>query len=302
MNDVIQKDKTIENMIYEVRGKQVMLDSDLAKLYECKNGTKVINQAVNRNIERFPGDFYFQLTHQEYFDLKSQFVTSSSNNNYGGVRKLPYVFTEQGTAMLATVLKTPASAQVSVKIMRAFVSMRHYLNDNKDIYKNLNHINNKLIEHDEKLNYIFSKFDKKEKLYLNGQEYDAYSDIIDIFEKAKKELIIIDSYVDKTILDIIRNINTKVIIITKNNRLSRLDISKYNKQYNNLEVIITDKFHDRYFIIDKKDIYHSGTSINHAGSKIFSINKLEDKIIINTLIKSVKEIIKKDLIIRSFII
>ena len=293
MNDVIQKDKTIENMIYEVRGKQVMLDSDLAKLYECKNGTKVINQAVNRNIERFPGDFYFQLTHQEYFDLKSQFVTSSSNNNYGGVRKLPYVFTEQGTAMLATVLKTPASAQVSVKIMRAFVSMRHYLNDNKDIYKNLNHINNKLIEHDEKLNYIFSKFDKKEKLYLNGQEYDAYSDIIDIFEKAKKELIIIDSYVDKTILDIIRNINTKVIIITKNNRLSRLDISKYNKQYNNLEVIITDKFHDRYFIIDKKDIYHSGTSINHAGSKIFSINKLEDKIIINTLIKSVKEIIKK---------
>ena len=130
MNEVIISDDVkIENLIYEVRGKQVMLDSDLAKLYECKNGTKVVNQAVNRNIERFPDDFYFQLTNEEFLNLKSQFVTSSWNK-YGGVRKLPYAFTEQGDAMLATVLRTPIAAQISVDIMRAFVAMRHLISNN----------------------------------------------------------------------------------------------------------------------------------------------------------------------------
>ena len=131
MNDVIVKEKNvIENLIYEVRGKQVMLDSDLARLYECANGTKSINLAVNRNIERFPEDFYFQLTKEEYNNLKFQFETSNSSSNLGGVRKLPYVFTEQGVAMLATVLRTKIASQMSISIMRAFVTMRKYISNN----------------------------------------------------------------------------------------------------------------------------------------------------------------------------
>ena len=290
MNDVIQKDKKIENMIYEIRGKQVMLDSDLAKLYGCKNGTKTINLAVKRHMDRFPERFRFQLTEEESKIIWFQLETKNGPvETRGGKYDKPYVFTEQGVAMLATVLKTEIAAQISIRIMDAFVKMRHYINDNKDIYKKLNHINNKLVEYDDNFNYLFSKFDKKEKLYLSGEVYDAYSDIIDIFNKAEKELIIIDSYVDKSVLDIIRNIKTNVVLITRSDRLTKLDISKYNKQYNNLKIINTNKFHDRYFIIDKKEIYHSGTSINHAGSKVFSINKLEDEFVINTLIDHVKK-------------
>ncbi|MBQ2640132.1 MAG: ORF6N domain-containing protein [Bacilli bacterium] len=289
MNNLLQKDTKIENMIYEIRAKQVMLDSDLARLYGVE--TKYLKRQVNRNIERFPKDFLFQLSKEEYkYILRCQNGTLEiMQGNFS--KYLPYVFTEQGVAMLSGIIRSEKAIKMNIKIMRAFVSMRHYLNDNKDIYKNLNHINNKLVEYDDNFNYLFSKFDKKEKLYLSGEEYDAYSDIVDIFNKAEKELIIIDSYVDKSILDIIRSIKTKVILITKNNRLTKLDIVKYNKQYNNLKIINTNKFHDRYFIIDKKEIYHCGTSINHAGSKVFSINKLEDKIVKDNLIKYVNNMI-----------
>jgi len=266
-----------------------MLDRDLAKLYECKNGTKTINLAVKRNFERFPEDFCFQITSKENENLRFQFETTNNKS-----RTLPYVFTEQGVAMLATVLRTPIATETSIKIMRAFVSMRHYLNDNKDIYKSLNHINNKLIEYDNNFSYLFSKFDKKERLYLSDKEYDAYSDIKEIFNESKEELIVIDNYVDKTFLDLIRGIQSKVILITKtNSKLTRLDIEKYNKQYNNLEIIYTDKFHDRYFIIDRKSVYHSGTSINYAGSKVFSVNRLEDNLIKNQLLKFVIKLIEK---------
>ena len=204
---------------------------------------------------------------------------------------MPYAFTEQGVAMLSGIIRSEAAISMNVKIMRAFVSMRHYINDNKDIYKSLNHINNKLIEHDDKLNYLFSKFDKKERLYLNGEEYDAYSDIKEIFNEAKNELIVIDSYADKTFLDLIRNIESKVILITKKgSKLTKLDIAKYNKQYSNLTIIYTNKFHDRYFIIDKNIIYHSGTSINYAGCRVFSLNKLEDDIVKKGLLASIDDI------------
>ena len=156
MNEIDKVEK-IENMIYEIRGKQVMLDSTLAKLYECKNGTKVINQAVNRNIERFPSDFYFQLTTEEVSHLKSQFVTSSLSNNYGGNRKLPYVFTEQGVAMLATIIRTRVAAQMSVKIMRAFVAMRHYIGNNE--YR-LSNIETKVLEHDKDIKLLQTAFKK----------------------------------------------------------------------------------------------------------------------------------------------
>lgn len=294
MNELkLAEAKDIKRLIYTIRGKEVMLDSDLAKLYGCANGTKDINKAVKRNIERFPESFYFQLTQEEYFNLKFQNGTSSWNE-YGGVRKLPYVFTESGVAMLSSVLRTENAAIISVNIMEAFVAMRHFIIENKDIYQSLNNINNKLIEHDLKFEEVFSYFKKepKELIYLNGHIYDAYSKIIDIMNKAKNELIVIDNYVDKSVLDMISKLNVNVILIVKSNSLlTKTDIKKYNEQYHNLKIIHNDTFHDRYLILDKKEIYHCGTSLNKAGNKTFSINKLEEVEVIKVLINKVNKII-----------
>lgn len=293
MNEIIaNKEDNIESMIYEIRGKQVMLDSDLAKLYHCKNGTKEINQAVMRNIEKFPERFCWRLTEEE---SKIFLVTICDQKieTRGGKYKNPRVFTEQGIAMLATVLKSKIAIEVSIQIMDAFVSMRHYIVEYKDVYQSLNHMNNKLVEHDEKLNYLFSKFDQKEYLFLPGEVYDAYSEISNVLCEAKEEVIIIDAYADKTLLDYIRDINSKIILITSNkSKMKDIEIDKFNKQYHKLEVIYNDAFHDRYFIIDKKEVFHVGTSLNHIGEKLFSINKLDDKIVKEHLIHYVQEVIK----------
>ena len=281
MNEVLLKEeKNIRNLIYEIRGKQVMLDCDLAMLYNIE--TKVFMQSVKRNIKRFPKNFMFQLTKEEFKNLRSQIVTSKGA---GGRRYNPYVFTEQGIAMLSGILKSDIAINTSIMIINTFVAMRHYLNNNLIEQK---YINKLVLEEHERLDLIFSKFDKdSEYLYLPGQIYDAYSKVLDIFKSSKKELIIIDSYADKNLLDIIKELKVKVIIITKeNNKLSKLDIEKYNSQYNNLKVIYDDTFHDRYFILDKEVIYHCGASINGIGKKIFSINKIEDDIIKETLLKT----------------
>ena len=178
----------IEDLIYEIRGKQVMLDSDLAKLYNCTNGTKEINQAVKRNIEKFPEDFYFMLTEQEYTNLKSQFVTSSLNS-YGGRRNTPHVFTELGVAMLSSVLKTEIANKVSVNIIRAFVNMRKYISNNLLEH---NYITNMVIKHEEDIKILYSSLEKlKEKrkinsIFFKGQIYDAYSLLLDIINKSKQ--------------------------------------------------------------------------------------------------------------------
>ena len=278
----------IENMIYEVRGKQVMLDSDLAKLY--KTQTKRINEAVKNNPDKFPERFSFILDdieanifEVETFDLK--------NKKRGGRKYKPRVFTEQGVAMLATILKTPIATKTSIQIMDAFVLMRKYISTNLLEQK---YINNQVMKNTEDIKTLqesFSKFDSKRKIneiYFNGQIYDAYSKILDILKEAKKELVIIDSYADKFVLDLIKNLNVKAILIVKTNSLlSKTDIDKYNKQYNNLKVIYDNTFHDRYFIIDKNIIYHSGTSLNRIGTKTFSINILEDEIVKDSLIQRV---------------
>ena len=287
MHNVLEKDVRIENMIYEINGVQVMTDVDSAILYRCKNGTKEINQAVKNNINKFPSRFCFRISENIYNSLKSKFLTSK-----GGSRKGHNVFTEEGVAMLATVLHTEVATKISIEIMDAFVKMRHLIINNKDIYKSINNINNTLIEHNDKINYLFSKFDKKEELFLKGEVYDAYSSFVSIFKKTNNELVIIDSYADNTLLDIIRKLNCKIILITKNgDRLSEKEIQKYNKEYHNLEVVRNNSFHDRYFVIDYKTIYQSGSSINNAGEKIFSINKLEDNAIKNTIINCIKKII-----------
>ena len=293
MNEVIKKEK-IEDLIYEIRGKQVMLDSDLAKLYECTNGTKDINKAVRRNIERFPEDFYFQLTSEEYNNLKFQIGTSSLNN-YGGVRKLPHVFTEQGVAMLASILRTKVASEVSINIMRAFVLMKKYISDN---LLEQRYINNQVFKNTEDIKLLQQSFDKlSEKtkdteIYFAGQMYDAYSKILNIFKSAKKELIIIDAYADNVILDIIKRLETKVIVITKpNNLLTIQDIEKYNKQYNNLKVIFDNTYHDRYFMIDNEEIYHCGASVNRIGYKTFSITLMNDEDTYNKILGRVKKLI-----------
>ena len=287
MNEVMEKEIEIKNLIYEIREKQVMLDSDLAILYKCTNGTKDINKAVKRNINRFPNDFYFELTEKEKDNLRFQTGTANKMS-----RVNPHVFTEQGVAMLSSVLHTKTAEEVSIKIMRAFVSMRHFINENKNIYQSLDNINNKLAEHDNKLNYLFSNFDKKEQLFLEGETFDAYLNVTELLNLAKSEIIIIDNYADIKLLSLIRNINVNIILITKNStRLSTIEIEMYNNQYHNLKVIRNNSFHDRYIIIDNKDIYHLGTSINNLGDKTFMIIKLEDIFIKKILFDNISKIL-----------
>ena len=289
MNNTIVKDEVnIENLIYEVRGKQVMLDSDLARLYHTE--TRRINEAVNRNKAKFPERFCYRITESEYNFLKSQFATSK-----GGSRKGHTVFTEQGVAMLATILKTDVATKVSIAIMDAFVAMRKYISSNLLEQK---YINNIVFEHDSQIKLLQSTFNKLEEkkkvneIYFDGQIYDAYSKIQEIFKEAKKEIIIIDGYADNTILDIIKRLKVNVIIITKpNNLLTKQDVLKYNKQYHNLKVIYDNSFHDRYFILDSNIVYHCGASINRIGYKTFSITLIGDGEVCMLLLNKVNKII-----------
>ena len=296
MNELKLKDEVvIENLIYEVRGKQVMLDSDLARLYKCANGTKTINLAVKRHINRFPERFMFRLTRDEYYKIL-RFQSETIELEQGKYSKyLPYAFTEQGVAMLATILRTEVAEEISIKIMDAFVTLRHYISDN---LINQKYINNLVLEDHDKIKALetsFNKLEEKRKIneiYFNGQIYDAYSKIQDIFKIATKRIIIIDAYADNTLLDIVKRLNIDVIIITKsNNLLTKQDIERYNKQYHNLKVIYDNSFHDRYFIIDNSIIYHCGASINRIGYKTFSINIINDEEVRNSLINKVNKII-----------
>ena len=280
----LKEELNIEDMIYEIRGKQVMLDSDLARLYECTNGTKTINQAVKRHINKFPERYMFQLNELKFKNICGPNLGPQVNK----IRTMPYAFTEQGVAMLATILKTPVADIVSMKIIDAFVYMKRYLSfDNKNSII-LNHENRIL-----KLEESFDKLNEKEKInaiFYEGQIYDAYSLLIDIFKEANEEIIIIDNYADKSILDMITNLNVKVIIVTRKfNLLKDIDIKKYNRQYHNLKVIYSDKFHDRFVILDKKVLYHSGASFKDLGNKCFAINKIEDNEYLKNILKKIKQ-------------
>lgn len=282
---ILKETENIENLIYEIRGKQVMLDSDLAKLYECKNGTKTVNLAVKRNINKFPEKYCFQLSENEYKNLKFQNETSSLNN-YGGVRKMPFVFTEQGVAMLATVLKTLVADAVSMKIIDAFVYMRRYLSGVTG--------SNMLVNHEErilKLEEQFNKFSsKRNTIIYEGKIYDAYSVMLDIFNEAKDEIIIVDNYVNKELLDILREVDKKIIVISNN--MNNELIKKYESQYDNTQFVSNNPFHDRYIILDRKEVYASGMSLKDVGKKYSYINKIEESIFINELIKRIIKILK----------
>ena len=288
----LKEELNIENMIYEIRGKQVMFNSDVARLYNVE--TKVLNQVIKRNINRFPEEFCFQITIEELEKVssRSHFVTLNKSNNYRGynIKYLPYVLTEQGIMMLSGLLKSDIAVKVNVQIIDAFVRMRKYISSNLIEQK---YINQLVLEDHNSIKLLqesFSKLEEKEKvnhIFYEGQIYDAYSLLIDILSKAKEEVIIIDNYADKSVLDMITNLNVKVIIVTRKfNLLKDIDIKKYNRQYHNLKVIYSDKFHDRFIIIDKKVLYHSGASYKDLGNKCFAINKIkDDEYLENILIK-----------------
>ena len=292
MNKIIVKEnKKIEDLIYEIRGKQVMLDSDLAKLYKCTNGTKDINKAVKRNIEKFPNDFYFILTEEEYKSIL-RFHFGTLELEQGKYSKyLPHVFTEQGVAMLSSVLKTSIASEVSVNIMRAFVAMRKFINNNREMFtrmismeNDMKFLSDKQNKSEKDIQYIFDKLENKEhikeKLFLDGQIYDAYSLLINIIMEAKKEIIIIDNYVDKRILDILlyKNENVKVKIYTRNVK-SKLDIETFNLQYPRVEINKIEGFHDRFIILDNETLYHVGASLKDLGKKCFALNKMNKEFI-----------------------
>ncbi len=284
MNEIIEKEPIkVENMIYEIRGKQVMLDRDLAKLYECANGTKTINLAVKRHIKRFPERFMFQLTEKELNELRFQLETTNNMS-----RTMPYAFTEQGVAMLATILRTKVAEEVSIRIMDAFVEMRKYINNN---LIEQTYINKLVIKDHERINLLeetFSKLEEKTKrnsIFFEGQIYDAYSLLIDILNTSRNEIIIIDNYAGKELLDILKDINKNITIISKN--ISDELEKKYVKQYNNVKFINSDIFHDRFIIIDRNILYHSGASFKDLGKKCFAISKIEDKNILNNLVKEI---------------
>ena len=290
---VIYEVEEIKEKIYTIRGKQVILDRDLAKMYNCKNGTKTINQAVKRNIERFPQRFMFQLNELEYDNMWSQVGTTSESGTQKYRRKenLPYAFTEQGVAMLATIIRTRIATDVSIRIMDAFVEMRKFINENRQLFERLTNVEYKLLEHDRKFDEIFNQFGQEEKInqkiFFEGQIYDAYSLIIDIIEKACSKITIIDNYIDDSVLKMLtkKNKDVEVVILTSSkSNIQNLDVEKFNKEYPTLKISKTNKFHDRFIIIDNKELYHCGASIKDLGKKCFAISKMEDISIIGKLL------------------
>lgn len=291
MNELMINNIKIENLIYEIRGKQVMLASDVAKLYQVE--TKALNQVVKRNLNRFPEDFCFQLTLEEAQEVssRSQIVTlnRSGNNRGNNIKYLPYVFTEHGVMMLSGLLKSDIAAKVNVAIIKAFVLMRKYIANNT-LETRVSNIETKLIDYDHKFDLIFDKMDNEKPyhLFFNGAIYDAYSLLCDILSQAQESIAIIDNYLDKNILDVFASIQKDVLIVTKN--INKKDLEMYEHQYQNVKIIKNDSFHDRFIIIDKKTLYHCGASFKDLGKKCFAITKMEDEEILNQLLVKISKI------------
>jgi hypothetical protein len=271
--------KEIRNLIYTIRGKQVMLDSDLAALYQVE--TKNLNKAVKRNIERFPVSFCFQLTEEEVENLRFQIGTSSLS--YGGRRYLPYVFTEQGVAMASAILRSDIAVKMSVEIMEAFVEMRRMLISNASLFHRLDNIELKQLEADQKFEEIFKalesdKLHSEKGIFYNGQVFDAYAFVSDIIRSAKSSIILLDNYVDDTVLTLLGKRKTTVTatILTKSisNQL-RLDLQRYNSQYPPIDIEVFSDAHDRFLIIDGAELYHIGASLKDLGKKWFAFSRMD---------------------------
>lgn len=292
--DIIVPIETIRSLVYVVRGRQVMLDSDLASLYHVE--TKRLNEAAKRNSERFPERFRFQLTKEEYENLKSQIATSSlqREKEYGGRRKLPYVFTEQGIAMLSSVLRSSIAIQVNIRIMDTFVEMRKYMAHTAMVLEKVNQMEARQIadqrRNDERFEQVFDYMadhrESNQKIFFDGQIFDAFSLLTDLIGQAKNSIALIDGYVDMGTLNILAKKQNKVnvcIYTLSNTRLTTQDIEKFNAQYPSLKVKYTGLFHDRFLILDENKAYHIGASVKDAGKKCFGITQIEDEGVIKDI-------------------
>ena len=274
----------IESLIKVIRGQQVMLDRDLATLYGVE--VKRLNEQVKRNIKRFPKDFMFQLTKEEC--LRSQFATLNEGRGQH-LKYMPYVFTENGVAMLSSVLRSDTAIEVNIRIMRAFTSMRHFLQNNAEVFQRLStleyhqlEMQQHLQESDKRIEEVFRRLDEgnakpKQGVFYNGQIYDAYNFVSDLIKSAKKRIILIDNYVDETVLTLLdkREDGVSAFIYTQQiNRLFQLDIDRHNAQYPPINVETFRLSHDRFLCIDD-DVYHIGASIKDLGKKWFGFSRME---------------------------
>lgn len=286
--DVILSQKHIESRIFNIRDTQVMLDSDLAEMYQTE--TKYVNRAVKRNPNRFPDDFAFQLNDTEWKNLKFQIGTSST---HGGRRTPPYVFTEQGVAMLSAVLQTDIAIKVSVQIMKAFIQMRKLFNENIGLLQRMDGIERKLLETDHKFELVFKALENRDGIpsqgiFFDGQVFDAYELASKIIRSAKKEIILIDNYIDESTLTHLSKKDKKVTVLLycKNNTPQlQLDVKKADAQYGNFKINTLKQSHDRFLIIDQKELYHLGASLKDLGKKWFAFSKMDHltQLIINQL-------------------
>ncbi|MCF6207394.1 MAG: ORF6N domain-containing protein [Sulfurovum sp.] len=280
MNEVIINESDIQNKIYTIRDKQVMLDSDLASLYQVE--TKQLNKAVNRNLKRFPEHFRFQLTQDEYDDLRYQNGTSSQNaNQHGGRRYLPYAFTEQGVSMLSAVLRSDIAIEMSIKIIDAFVTMRRMIASNLPMFERFERIEQRLSIHDENFNTIFKALEEKTRhpkqgIFYNGQIFDSYEFVAKLIKSAKHSIILIDNYIDESVLTLFsKNQAIDVTIYTHSiSKQLKLDLQKYNAQYRPITVKPFKDAHDRFMILDENDVYHIGASLKDLGKKWFAFSRM----------------------------
>jgi len=283
----------IENKIHNIREQQVMLDRDLAELYGVTTGN--LNKAVKRNIERFPDSFMFKLTKDESLLFQSGIPNDSLRFQNGIIetgrgrhsKYLPYVFTEQGVAMLSGVLRSDTAVRVSIQIVKTFVAMRNYIATNAGVFQRLGIVEKKQLEHDKKFELVFRSMENKkipnEKIFFNGQMFDAHKFVSDLIRTAKKSIVLVDNYIDDRTLTMFckRKQGVSVRIYTKDiPKQLRLDVDKFNSQYPTIELVKFKNAHDRFMIIDRKDVYHIGTSIKDSGSKWCAISKFEKDAII----------------------
>ncbi len=295
---VTVESRDIGSLVYIIRGKQVMIDSDLAVLYQVE--TKNLNKAAARNADRFPEDFRFKLTKEEFDGLRFQIGTSNEEQvGRGGRRYYPYAYTEQGISMLASVLHSKVAVQVSINIMRTFVEMRRFIANNALLFEKVSDIELKQLEYqkntDEKFDKVFQYIEdhaeSEQKLFYDGQIYDAFSLITSIIKKAQKEIILIDGYVDVDTFNILskKNSGFDVKIYTfASAQLTNRDTANFNAQYPTLTVKKTQVFHDRFIILDGKTVYHIGASIKDAGKKCFGISLIDDQGVVADLLNRLK--------------
>jgi hypothetical protein len=276
-NSLVKPDE-IRKLIYTFRHAQVMIDRDLSMLYGVE--TRVLNQAVKRNKERFPVEFCFQLSEEEFKDWKSQIVMS--NVDKMGLRRPPYAFTEQGVAMLSAVLRSEIAVKISIQIMNAFVQMRKFIADKSQIFQRLETIERKQIEGDSKFKQIFDALEERQIIpekgvFFDGQIFDAHVLVSKIIRTAKESIVLIDNYIDESVLVLLskRNSNVAATIYTKFiSQQLKLDVEKHNQQYPPVTVKELRNVHDRFIIIDKNTVYHIGASLKDLGKKWFAFSRM----------------------------